>query len=144
MIYLKNGNKPACATVISRVGSGAPKSPSSHDTTADPPLCHFERSEAESRNLTPQWHKPLCCRRSLDSVSIELNAFISIPTCTSARDDNGGRQPYRHIQESRKRHRANSLHLHFERRHKISLLNDISHRRRRMYYTWNICIMCTY
>ena len=41
-------------SVISRVGSGALTSHSSHDTTANPPLCHFERSEAESRNLTPQ------------------------------------------------------------------------------------------
>ena len=60
---------PSRLSVVSRVGSGVLKSPSTHDTTVTPHLCHFERSKAESRNLTPQWHKPLWCRRSLDSPS---------------------------------------------------------------------------
>ena len=32
-----------------------------------PLQCHFDRSVAEWRNLPPQWHKPHCDGRSLDS-----------------------------------------------------------------------------
>ena len=51
--HSSNDALPSRFTVISRVGSGALTSHTTHDATVTPPLCHFERSKAEPRNLTP-------------------------------------------------------------------------------------------
>ena len=62
-------------------------------TSASPSHCHFDRNGAkrsgvEWRNLRPQRHRPHCGGRSLDSeYQWSSNAFILIPTCSSARDD---------------------------------------------------------
>ena len=53
--------------------------------------CHFDRSKVKWRNITA-----LCCVVPLQQeisrlrVSIELNAFVSMPTCSSARNDSYG------------------------------------------------------
>lgn len=78
-------------TVISTVDSGAEKSPVSMVPVPPPPTVistESKRSGVEWGNLRPQWHRPHCGGRSLDSeYQWSSNAFILIPTCSSARDD---------------------------------------------------------
>ena len=91
------------------------KSHSLNDNSAAPPHCHFDRSRpadnriasywagwrptladletlcrvsTEWRNLTLKWCTTQWDRRFLDSEpQIELKAFVSIPTCSPARND---------------------------------------------------------
>ena len=56
-------------------------------------LRHFDRSEAEWRNLTPPWYMKHGDRRSLDSEHHGSASCLSpIAACGSARDDGGSRQ----------------------------------------------------
>ena len=77
--------------IISTVDSGAEKSPVSMAPVPPPPTVistGTEQSGVEWRNLRPQRHRPHCGGRSLDSeYQWSSNAFILIPTCSSARDD---------------------------------------------------------
>ena len=67
---------PSRTIVISRVGSGGPKSPSSYDTTVPPPLCHFERNAVESRNLLPHM-TPLY----FNTAAGNFSHTVSYPAC---------------------------------------------------------------
>ena len=50
-------------------------------------LCHFDRSEAKWRNLPPVVRVPLGWEISRLRASIELEVFVSISTCSPARND---------------------------------------------------------
>ena len=49
--------------------------------------CHFDRSEAKWRNLTPRWYSPWRQEISRLRVSIEYKTFTLIPACSPARND---------------------------------------------------------
>ena len=88
---------------------------------------HFDRSEAEWRNLTPPWYRKHWGGRSLDSeYHGSGSCLFPIPACSSARDDGGSERPSRHVYKKGARlrrglcrrvasHRENDS-LHFVRR----------------------------
>ena len=65
------------------------------------PYRHFDRSEAEWRNLTPPWYRKHWGGRSLDS-EFHRSGFplTPIPAHPPARDDDIGERPSRHFDRS--------------------------------------------
>ena len=75
--------------------------PARDDDIGERPSRHFDRSEAEWRNLTPPWYRKHWGGRSLDS-EFHRSGFplTPIPAHPPARDDDIGGHPYRHFDRS--------------------------------------------
>ena len=76
----------------------ATRSPARDDDVGGPPYRHFDRSEAEWRNLLP----PMVHESSRQEISrlrvfIEPGDFTPIPARIPARDDGGGRHQWTHL-----------------------------------------------
>ena len=75
--------------------------PARDDDIDEHPSRHFDRSEAEWRNLTPPWYRKHWIGRSLDSEFHRSGSPLTpIPTHLPARDDDIGGHPYRHFDRS--------------------------------------------
>ena len=75
--------------------------PARDDDIGGHPYRHFDRSEAEWRNLTPPWYRKHWGGRSLDSEFHRSGSPLTpIPAHPPARDDDIGGHPYRHFDRS--------------------------------------------
>ena len=71
------------------------------DDVGERPSRHFDRSEAEWRNLTPPWYRKHWGGRSLDSEFHRSGSPLTpIPAHPPARDDDVGERPSRHFDQS--------------------------------------------
>ena len=75
--------------------------PARDDGGGGPPYRHFDRSEAEWRNLLPLMVRA-ALRREISRLRVSSERLPSapIPTHTPARDDGGGERPSRHFDRS--------------------------------------------